>query len=264
MTHAIPRRRALILCALAGLVPPTAAAAPEKLNFVDRSQAVITRPGQYALRRTISSGGDGPVITVASDDVTLDLDGYGLVGPGGKTSVGIQVEGRRNVRIRNGNLAGFGTAVRIVDSVGVDVSDLTITGQDQPATPPETGLLALNSRGLRITHNTIARTFLGIFVRGGGSGANTIKGNTVAGGDNGQLGICYNPAPGADAATDGPQGDVVAENLVSRFNVGVQTSPASRGNIFVRNYVAAFETAIDERTPGSNVFANNMTTQLTR
>lgn len=250
---------ALLLC---GVAAP--ALASERLTFTDREPNVISRPGQYVLRRSVEQAGNGPVVVIAADNVTLDLDGYSLSGPGGKTSVGIAIEGRRNVRIRNGNLSGFGTAVRIADSIGISVEDLTITGQDQTATPPEVGVLAINSRGLRITDNTIANTFLGIFVRGGGSGANSIKHNTVSGGENGQLGICYNPAPGADAATDGPQGDTIAENQVSRFKTGIQISAASRGNIFARNYVAFFETSIEDRSEGNNVLSNNLTAQITQ
>jgi parallel beta-helix repeat protein len=258
-------RRALPALALGLLIAvPASASATERLTFGDRGPNVITRPGQYVLRRSVTMAGDGPAVVIKANNVTLDLDGYSLSGPGGKTSVGILVEGQHNVRIRNGHVASFGIGVRIVDSRGVDVHDLVITGEDQPAAPPEVGILAVNSRGLRITENTVSRTFLGIFVRGGGSGANTIKSNTVAGDQNGQLGICYNPAMGADPATDGPQGDVVTGNHVSRFNVGIQASPASRGNVFADNYVAAFETGVDERTPGSNVFTDNQVVMITK
>ena len=57
---------------------------------------------------------------------------------------------------------------------------------------------------------------------------------------------------------------MITGNQVSRFNVGIQTSLASRGNIFADNYVAYFENAIDERTPGSNVFTDNQTVQITK
>jgi hypothetical protein len=139
---------------------------------------------------------------------------------------------------------------------------LQISGADTPGLPPETGVLLVNSRGVHVANNLIARTFLGVFVRGSGSGANTIKGNTIAGGDHGQLGICYNPAPGADPATDGPAGDLVAENHISRYQTAVQLSPASRASIFVRNYLNFFATAFDEQTPGSNTLANNLEATL--
>src|SRR5687767_15493083 len=49
--------------------------------------------------------------------------------------------------------------------------------------------------------------FLGVFVRGGGSGGNRIAGNTITGGEDGQLGICYNPTDTGGSA--GPAGDLV-------------------------------------------------------
>ena len=257
------KRTLLSLAAAAAVCGPVAPAlGTDGFDLWSQEAIVIRRPGSYTLRRHLTARGQRPLITIGADQVSLDLNGFSLTGPGGKSGEGIVIEGRQNVRVHNGFLSDFGTAVRVGDSTNVDVSDLQITGDDLPGLPPETGVLLVNSRGVHVVRNVISRTFLGIFVRGGGSGANTIKANTIAGGDNGQLGVCYNPAPGADPAVDGPSGDVVAENHISRFQVSIQLSPATRANVFVRNYLNFFDAAIEEGTPGANTLANNLETDL--
>lgn len=244
------------------LTPAGPSLAVEEFDLKSNDPIVIRRPGNYTLRRNLIAQSELPLITIAVDDVSLDLNGFSLKGLGNKIGEGIVVDGRTNVAVQNGFLSRFGTAVRVSGSSNVEVANLQITGQDIAGGPPETGILILNSRAAHVHENVVNRTFLGIFVRGGRSGANTIKGNTISGGDNGQLGICYNPAPGADSATDGPSGDLIAENHISRFRTGIQTSVASQGNIFVRNYVNFIELGFDERTPGSNTIANNQTIEL--
>lgn len=123
-------------------------------------------------------------------------------------------------------------------------------------------MMIVNSRAVVIRDNTISRTFLGVFVRGGGSSGNRITGNTIVGGENGQLGICYNPDGSGSAAA--PTGDLVTGNLISRFNVGIQTSVQTLRNIFRDNDIAYFIQAIQENTPNSNVLERNTSVQITR
>lgn len=257
-------RRFLISVASLALVLGTAMRSPSADTLEPRGgePIVIQKSGTFTLRRHLKARSEQPLIVVAADNVTVDLNGFSLTGLGGKLGEGIAIEERRNVKVHNGFLRNFGTAVLVGDSNNVDLTGLQITGEDLPGLPPEVGILLLNSRAVHVGANVISDTFLGVFVRGGASGANTIKGNTIAGGENGQLGICYNPAPGADAATDGPAGDLVAENHISRYRTAIQLSLASRSNVFVRNYLNFFELGFDERTPGSNTIANNLEAEL--
>jgi nitrous oxidase accessory protein NosD len=217
----------------------------------------IERPGSYRLRHDVRLKGTGAAIVIAADGVTLDLGGHTLTGPGGKLGTGIMVEGRRNVSVKNGTLHGFGFGVQVVNSVNVKVQGLQITGDDAGGPPPgEVGILVLNSRGVEATRNVIARVFLGLFVRGGGSGANRLFENTLAGGDTGQIGICYNP-DGLGTST-GPSGDLVSLNLVSGFKIGIQTSPETRGNLFRDNAIAFVQKAMEELSPaGATLFDGN-------
>lgn len=222
---------------------------------------IITEPGSYVVRRGFSLQGAGTAVVIRADSVTLDLNGHTLAGPGDKQGVGISVENATGVRIRGGVLAGFGTGVQVMGSTNVEIEKLQIAGNDLGGTPPniEVGILILDSRGVVVRDNLVTNTFLGVFVRGA-SGGNRIALNTLTGGTKGELGICYNPAAGK---SDGPTGDLVYNNLISRWNRGIATSANSLHNIFRGNDVAYFEAGVDEKTPGSNTFAANTLVQIT-
>jgi nitrous oxidase accessory protein NosD len=222
----------------------------------------ITESGSYVLVRDIALGEPGTAIVIAADNVSLNLNGHALTGPSNKQGVGIDIANVNSISIHNGTIAGFGTGIRVASSHDVRAENLQIRGEDGggPA-PGEIGVLILNSRAVVLKDNTISRTFLGVFVRGGGSGGNRIAGNTLIGGQNGQIGICYNPDGSASLA--GPKGDLVYNNLVSRFNIGIQTSAQTFGNIFRENNIAFFQQAIHETTPGSNVFEDNTSIAIT-
>ncbi|HEY8226935.1 MAG TPA: NosD domain-containing protein [Pyrinomonadaceae bacterium] len=222
----------------------------------------ITESGSYVLLRDIALGAPGTAIVIAADNVSLNLNGHALIGPGNKQGVGVAVEGVSGVSVHDGMISGFGTCVSIVNAHNVRAESLQIRGEDGGGPPPgEVGVLVLNSRGVVLRENTISRTFLGIFVRGGGSGGNRISANTITGGQNGQIGICYNPDGSSNPA--GPKGDLVYNNLISRFNIGIQTSIQTLGNIFRENNIAFFQQAINEVTPGSNVFEENTAIAIT-
>lgn len=69
----------------------------------------ISTSGSYYLVSNITSS--QTAITVAADDVTIDLHGFTVDGPDTAGSYGIYMYGRRNVEIRNGTIRDFGTAV---------------------------------------------------------------------------------------------------------------------------------------------------------
>ncbi len=73
----------------------------------------ITSPGLYRLGRNLTySSTTGNAITVAASNVTLDLMGFCLTGPGklsGSENAGIIINnGCSNVEIRNGSIQAFG------------------------------------------------------------------------------------------------------------------------------------------------------------
>lgn len=67
---------------------------------------IIADKGSYYLTRNLSS--EGTAITVSADDVTIDLCGFTLTGPGSGENYGISMSLRKNIEIRNGTIRDFG------------------------------------------------------------------------------------------------------------------------------------------------------------
>ncbi len=65
----------------------------------------INESGSYYFTEDIDSA--GTAITVAVDDVTIDLAGFTLAGPDSGSNYGIHMSGRSNVEIRNGTVRDF-------------------------------------------------------------------------------------------------------------------------------------------------------------
>ena len=238
---------------------------------VVNNTVTISQPGSYVLQRDVRvSSGDGIVITAMG--VTLDLNGRSVTTEARGTGRGIFINGATGVEIKNGRVGGFMMNVIAMNTVNARVSDLRITGAGLAPNngPSEIGIVLLNSRAGFINRNTITNVNLGIFVRGGGSTGNRISENTVVGGAmpaNNLLGICYNPAPGADAAVDGPSGDIIYNNHIARFGFAIALSAATERNIFRENTLSSFNAGIRELDKlttggGSNIADGNLETTL--
>lgn len=223
--------------------------------------ATIDRPGSYVLSQDIRLNAARPVaITIKADGVTLDLNGRQIMGPGGKLGTGILVEGVRGVEVKNGALSYLAFGVVVRDSRNVTIHGLRIRGQGLPvvALPPETGVMIAQSRNIVVRGNSIYNTGLGIFVRGGQSWGNRIAGNTITAGTNGVLGICYNPTSSDPMA---PRGDLVEENAVSGFGIGIQMKTTAVSNVIRNNSIAYRQMALDLQND-QNLASNNQTVQL--
>lgn len=222
---------------------------------------IIDAPGHYTLGSKLFSG-EATAIQIEADNVSLDLAGLSIRGPGDRQGVGISVLGASNVRIYNGDLQRLGIGLLLDHATNVTIEGLQIDGVDSGGAPPdvEIGILLIDSRGVRIVDNVITHTFLGIFVRGEGSGGNRISGNLITGGDNGELAICYNPAPGESSG--GPEGDLVTDNVISRFRRGLSLSADSVGNVVRDNTIAYFDISIQEATEDSNLIEDNHLVQI--
>ena len=93
---------------------------------------------------------------------------------------------------------------------------------------------------------------------GGKSGGNRIAHNTLTAGTNGVLGICYNPAPDDP---DGPRGDLVDNNVISGFNLGLQMKAVAFYNVIRNNVIAYISEAMDLQND-SHIAEGNTTIQL--
>lgn len=227
---------------------------------INRANMVISEPGMYFIDRNLTATAASPVIDITANNVTLDLNGYTLTGPGGKNGTGIRVRNAQGVTVRNGNVQNFAFGVMVAGSANVTVRELSIRGEGLVVTapPPETAIMVAQSRNVVLESNNIYNVGLGIFVRGGMSWGNRIVNNNITSGTNGILGICYNPADGDPMA---PRGDVISGNHITNFNTGIQMAASSAYNLIKENTIA-FRTSAIEDMGSFNKLAGNMDVRL--
>ncbi len=105
-------KRFMTLIALATALMATAAKAETiECTVIDTIPFIITVQGIYCLTGNLASGlTSGDMITVATNNVTIDMNGFklgGLAAGAATFANGIFAFGRRNITIRNGSIRGF-------------------------------------------------------------------------------------------------------------------------------------------------------------
>jgi hypothetical protein len=117
----------------------------------------ITAEGSYYLTANLTATGSGAGITISANNVTLDLNGFALVGGGSGSVTGINVPAaQKNILIRNGTVRGWTNG-------GINASN------------------ASNSviQGIRLSNNTASSIFFNIAGLSIGNGS-TVKDCFVA------------------------------------------------------------------------------------
>ena len=91
----------------------------------------ITGTGSYLLTGDLDAGVDQQAVTVSAGNVTLDLNGFQILGAGNALRDGILLGGSANAEIRNGTIEGFGRHGILVlsDSPSARVIDIRAVGQ---------------------------------------------------------------------------------------------------------------------------------------
>lgn len=106
----------LLLLLWIGALQPARA---ETINCTEIASlpAVIAVQGAYCLKQDLSTAiTTGNAIEILANNVALDCNGHKLGGLGGgpdTQAVGVAATGRSNLTVRNCNLRGFGTAIRL-------------------------------------------------------------------------------------------------------------------------------------------------------
>jgi len=151
----------------------------------------INSPGFYYIDKDLScSGAHG--ITISADDVTLDLMGFSLIGPGGTgENYGVYMSGRANVEIRNGTVRNFpGTGIYEANTGATGNRVVNIRVRDNGGTG-----IFLSGRSHTVKGCTaVGNTYDGIYASSG----STVTGNT-----------CYN---NDDDGIDADYGSTITGN----------------------------------------------------
>lgn len=168
--------------ALAALLaaPAFAFAAPQNISACQ----TISVPGSYTLNKNLVALGD--CIVIASNFVTLDLNGFAIMGNGTGTgiqeTVSVPFPGFRGVVVKNGAVTNFANGVYFPNSTGVTVDHVNATlntnngvelGQRAVVTASRAdengGIGMLVDIGASLTGNTVGRNHGSGIVAGEGA-----------------------------------------------------------------------------------------------
>jgi parallel beta-helix repeat protein len=188
----------------------------------------ISQPGSYRLSGNLSPSGATDAIVITTNDVTLDLNGFTILGVAG-SGRGVNAQGRSRIIVTNGIVRGMGSDGLVVgDDSRVERVHAIGNGGDGIQTNDAgtvTGNTARDNGGAGIQVNdggtVIGNTALGngdIGIRAGGlaSGGSTVTGNTTFG--NGSTGILAgdgSTVTGNTARDNGGAGIIVGGGTVS-------------------------------------------------
>lgn len=150
----------------------------------------ITSSGYYYLGDNLTSTGNG--ITVEADNVTTDLCGFSLIGPGSSSggNYGIYLSARSNIEIRNGTVREFGShgiygsgaACRNNRVLGVTIRDSGGTGMYLDGRGHQvTSCNAYQNGGTGIHTSYYSRIHGCSAIQNGNYGISSLKGCTVSG-----------------------------------------------------------------------------------
>src|SRR5438067_1578221 len=260
-----PRALALLALGLAGVVACQGAISPTSSSpsagpagsagapSAAAAGSLPTREASCAMRvsasftiaNDLSCQGDGLVIV--EDNVTVDLGGHTLTGPGmgpqpwplpQLDSVGVRVAGRSGVTIRNGKTVAFSTGIYFVDTTASTIDNVTTQHN-------RFGFYIHNS-----THNTVKGSDVEFNIYGlhlQSSDGNLLQGNLLAR-------QTYNSPGGYGLYMYSSKSNKVVENTIdSNINWGIWFSDAKENAIF-HNNVIGNNPQVSDNTEGSNVW----------
>jgi len=166
----------------------------------------ITQSGSYQLQSNLSVTANTTAILVTADNVTIDLNGFAIIGPNVCTGIplvcnnngtgrGIDATDKQNIKIYNGTVRGMGNigilsgngsiieSVRVASNgnYGIIVHDSSTVSGNTVTGNGSIGIYVYDSS--TVSGNTVIGNAVdGIYVNGSGTvSGNTVTGNGVAG-----------------------------------------------------------------------------------
>jgi parallel beta-helix repeat protein len=223
----------------------TPAASPTQSYPAREGTCAMRVSESFTLANDMNCSGDGMV--VVSDNITVDLGGHTLTGPGmgpqtwplpQLDSVGVRVGGHTGVTIRNGKTTAFSTGIYFIDMVSSSIESVTtlrnrfgfyihasqkITVKDSDVEFNIYGLHLQNSDDCVLTNNLLARQ-------------------------------TYNSPGGYGLYMAVSSRNRITENTIdSNINWGIWFSDAKE-NVIFHNNVVGNNPPVSDNTEGSNVW----------
>jgi hypothetical protein len=181
----------------------------------------ISQGGSYRLDSNLEvPDGNTTAIEITVPNVTVDLNGFGILGPGiAGSGVGINAPfPSGNVSVRNGTVKGMGnTGIRLAR--GCRVEGVSVGGNDVGIFAREGAIIINNSVGLN--------RGVGIRVLGGSVTGNTVTLNRGLGLE---LGVA-NPTPNEVGIVVGYANNVLVDNADPQVSGGIQMGPNVCGSL---------------------------------
>ncbi len=249
----------LVAAGLDGLAAPALAGAgggKSPAKYLYRC-GTIDKPGNYELRRNLSAIGD--CLILATDFITLDLNGYEIRGSGLGRGLSDGGQGLRGIEIKSGSIANFAIAVDLGNSAAIRAQDLRVfdnTGGDTLIECSSEPLLVGRPTGIITGSNSIVQSNMvgdnvGMAIKVGSGSVvadNVVKDNTGANiGEGHEIsGICAfsgsqvvrNAIIDNDAlAAQANSGSAVSQNSARNNGDGLRVNSGStvNGNTVHRN-----------------------------
>jgi hypothetical protein len=191
------------------------------------------------------AGTDG--IILGADNVTLNLNGHSVIGPGVGAdtggSVGIRIAQHTGDTITSGTVSGFDAGIALIGASNNAISHMTVQNNVAPLSTPNgfegsefgDGIVLLFSGGNKIDSNAVLANgpFDNIGLLGLGTNNNTISNNTIrnSAGDGMQrnpgIGFGIDLSPFVDITLPGRGGSLHGNNIVNNEVRGNYTSGIS-------------------------------------
>jgi len=238
--------RARWLNVLALVAVPACAFAVDGQMLINQSTVIssgnfpyrIKQPGSYKLSGNLNAGG-AEGISIEADNVTLDLNGFtisGGPGPGSSLATGI-TSSSRNVVVKNGVVAGFGTALNLTGSGQVSdietwgVGAATVNGYvvvrcsfqggfdgltATASTISDSRVSSFGNAGMNVTDSVVVNSVITGNFMGIAASNSTVIHNVI---NNNHLGInALSTLFGGNTILNNSQGDIVPASSFSQGN----------------------------------------------
>jgi parallel beta-helix repeat protein len=236
---------------VAATSPTASAAASPTVSYPTREGTCAMRvSASFTLANDMTCSGDGMV--VVSDDITVDLGGHTLTGPGmgAQTwplpqldSVGVRVGGHTGVTVRNGKTQAFSTGIYFIDMQSSAIESVTTLRN-------RFGFYIHASKKITVKDSDVEFNIYGLHLQN--SDDCVLQNNLLAR-------QTYNSPGGYGLYMYASSRNRVTDNTIdSNINWGIWFSDAKE-NVFFHNNVVGNNPPVSDNTEGSNVWYDKQT-----